>query len=77
MQQGDDQTYPPLQAADVLAYEATRHLVEIEHDPKVEPRKPFEVLNRKKNIVLLELRDDMLHQYVEFLREDQELGTNT
>lgn len=71
LQQGDDQTYPALQAADVLVYEAVRKLVENERDPESEMRKPFEILRRKQNIVPMELRGDLLRQYVEFLREDQ------
>lgn len=74
IQQGDAITYPPLQAVDVLAYEATRKLVEGEYNPEAEMRKPFAVLNRKNNIMPLELREDMLNAYVEFLREDQQLA---
>jgi hypothetical protein len=62
--------YPPLQAADLLVYEATRSLVEGEHNPIVEMRKPFEMLKRKRNVMPLELRADLLQQYVEFLREE-------
>jgi hypothetical protein len=71
--QGDDQTYPALQAADVLVYEAVRRLVEAEHDPDTGMRKPFEVLRRKDNILPLELRGELLSKYVEFMHEDEEL----
>jgi len=67
---GDRIMYPPLQAADLLVYEATRNLVEGEHDPAFEMRKPFEILKRQHNIMPLELRSDLLEQYVEFMRED-------
>ena len=71
--QGDDLTYPALQAVDVLVSEAVRKLVEIEHDPYyAEIRKSFKVLRRKQNIVSMELRSDMLRQYVEFVRADEE-----
>jgi hypothetical protein len=71
IQQGDDITYPPLQGVDVLAYEATRQLVERFHVPNAEERKPFEVLRRKSNIMPLELREILIQKYVDFLAEEQ------
>jgi len=44
--------------------------VEGEHNPTFEMRKPFEILKRQHNVMPLELRSDMLEQYVEFMRED-------
>lgn len=69
---GDRLTYPPLQAADLLVYEATRNLIEGEHNPAAETRKPFEKLKRQHNIMPLELRGEILRQYVKFLREERE-----
>jgi len=71
---GDRIAYPPLQAADLLVYEATRDLVEGEHDPTAEMRKSFENLKRKHNLMPLELRKNLLEQYVTFVREDQDLA---
>jgi hypothetical protein len=74
---GDRLMYPPPQAADLLVYEATRKLIEDEHNSTVAIRRPFEILSRKDNIMLLELRSDMLQQYVDFLREDEDLRKKT
>ena len=57
----------------MLVSEAVRKLVEIEHDPYYAGiRKSFKVLRRKQNIFSMELRSDMLRQYVEFVRADEE-----
>jgi hypothetical protein len=71
---GSREEYLPLQAADLLVYETTRKLVEQIHDPHATMRKPFGNLARKGNLVLLDLREDMLRKYVELLREER-LGT--
>jgi hypothetical protein len=68
---GSRDDYLPLQAADLLVYETTRKLVEEEHDPHAGLRKPFNNLRRKDNLVLLDLRQDLLTKYVELLRQEQ------
>jgi len=70
MAHGSSDDYPPLQAADLLAYEATRKLVEEEHDPTAGLRKPFLNLARKGNLVIMPLRERLLEKYVELLREE-------
>jgi hypothetical protein len=57
----------------VLVYEAVRKLVEAERDPHAGMRKPFDVLNRKHNVMPMDVRGDLLQQYVEFMREEDEL----
>jgi hypothetical protein len=74
---GDRLMYPPLQAADLLVYEATRKLIEDEHNSTVAIRRPFKILRRRDKIMPLEIRSDMLQQYVDFMREDEELRKKT
>lgn len=62
---------PQIQAADLLVYEATRHLIEYQHDQSVGLRKSLQTLGRKKNLFVVEVDEERLRAYVEFARRVQ------